>query len=63
MRRNLHCCLCGELRRPTQTPVQSFGNNVECISIKQHRPLLDGRWEESPLAGQRPEKRTSATAA
>jgi hypothetical protein len=46
--RTKHCCLCGEFRRPTQTPVAGFGNNVECISIKDHRPLREGRWETSP---------------
>lgn len=48
MGRNLHCCLCGELRRPTQKPVDSFGNDVECITIADHRPLQEGRWEVSP---------------
>lgn len=46
--RNAHCCLCGEPRRPTQAPVESFGNNVECLSIKDHRELKEGRWETSP---------------
>lgn len=45
--RNLHCCLCGEPRRMTQQPVESFGNN-EIITIKEHRPLKEGRWEASP---------------
>lgn len=48
MDRSAHCCLCGARRRPTQKPVESFGNNVECIQIKDHRPLQDGRWEVSP---------------
>ena len=46
-RRADHCCLCGEPRRPTQKPVESFGN-LECISIKDHRELREGRWENSP---------------
>jgi hypothetical protein len=45
---NLHCCLCGEARRPTQKPVESFGNNCECITVAEHRPLQEGRWEVSP---------------
>lgn len=48
MRRDFHCCLCGEPRRPTQKPVESFGNNCECIAIADHRPLQEGRWEVSP---------------
>lgn len=43
-----HCCLCGEPRRPTQQPVENFSNSIECISIGEHRPLQQGRWEESP---------------
>lgn len=46
--RTAHCCLCGQARRPTQKPVESFGNGVEFLSIKDHRPLQDGRWEVSP---------------
>lgn len=46
--RSAHCCLCGQPRRPTQRPVESFGNNHRLISIKDHRPLQAGRWEESP---------------
>ncbi len=46
--RSLHCCLCGAPRRPTQKPVESFGNNIECISVAAHRPLQEGRWEVSP---------------
>lgn len=48
MDRSLHCCLCGARRRATQKPVESFGNSVECISIADHRPLQEGRWEVSP---------------
>lgn len=48
MDRSLHCCLCGALRRPTQKPVESFGNSVECISMKDHRTLQEGRWEVNP---------------
>jgi hypothetical protein len=46
--RSAHCCLCGQPRKPTQKPVSSFGNNATCISIKDHRPLQAGRWEENP---------------
>jgi len=44
--RTLHCCLCGEPRRPTQKPVEGFSNNVECISIGKHRDLKPMRWED-----------------
>lgn len=43
-----HCCLCGERRRPTQAPVRSFGNDMPCIVMKEHRELKPGRAEESP---------------
>ena len=43
-----HCCLCGALRRPTQRPVETFGNGLECIEIGKHRELMTGRWEEAP---------------
>lgn len=43
-----HCCLCGAPRRPTQAPVGSFGNNVECLSIADYRPLQNERWEARP---------------
>lgn len=46
--RSLHCCLCGEPRKPTQRPVESFGNDCRIVQIKDHRSLKDGRWEESP---------------
>lgn len=46
--RTAHCCLCGAPRRPTQKPVDSFGNNLACITIGDHRPLQEGRWEISP---------------
>ena len=46
--RSAHCCLCGAPRRPTQKPIGSFGNNIECITIGDHRELRDGRWEASP---------------
>lgn len=46
--RSAHCCLCGALRRPTQKPVDSFGNNVAIVHLADHRPMLDGRWEERP---------------
>jgi hypothetical protein len=48
MSRSLHCCLCGELRRPTQKPVESFGNDIACIVIGDHRPLQEDRWEVNP---------------
>lgn len=47
MNRNF-CCLCGEPRRLTQAPVRSFGNEIECIVIKEHRELKPGRAEVSP---------------
>lgn len=43
-----HCCLCGEPRRPTQKPVESFGNNVAIVQMDQHREMKPGRWEQSP---------------
>lgn len=46
--RSAHCCLCGAPRRPTQKPVESFGNGVPIIQISDHRELREGRWEESP---------------
>lgn len=46
--RTLHCCLCGELRRPTQQPVSGFSNSCKSVTIGDHRPLQDGRWEISP---------------
>lgn len=46
--RNAHCCLCGEVRRPTQAPVESFGNGVPIIQMSEHRPMRGGRWEMSP---------------
>lgn len=46
--RSVNCCLCGAPRRPTQQPVASFGNNIECITIGDHRELKPGRWELSP---------------
>lgn len=46
--RSAHCCLCGALRRPTQAPVPSFGNDIECIVIGEHREIQEGRWEANP---------------
>lgn len=46
--RSAHCCLCGEPRRVTQSPVNSFDNGVECVTIGNHRELKPGRWEQSP---------------
>jgi hypothetical protein len=48
MDRTKNCCLCGEVRRPTQAPVESFSNKLQCITIGKHRELRDGRWEQSP---------------
>lgn len=45
--RNANCCLCGEVRRPTQAPVEGFSNNIECITMGDHRELKEGRWEVS----------------
>lgn len=46
--RSAHCCLCGEPRKPTQAPVASFGNGQCIIQMADHRPMQDGRWEQSP---------------
>lgn len=46
--RTKRCCLCGEPRRPTQKPVESFGNNCELVTMGKHRELKEGRWEVSP---------------
>jgi hypothetical protein len=46
--RSAHCCLCGALRRPTQAPVGSFGNDDHIVYIADHRPLQEGRWEDRP---------------
>lgn len=43
-----HCCLCGAPRRPTQQPVEDFGNGTPIINMARHRPMLDGRWEKEP---------------
>lgn len=43
-----HCCLCGAPRRPTQQPVESFGNGMVILNMAHHRPMLDGRWEKEP---------------
>lgn len=48
MIRSAHCCLCGEPRRPTQEPVESFGNGIPVIAMSEHREMKPGRWEESP---------------
>lgn len=42
------CCLCGAVRRPTQAPLGSFGNDQRVVHIGEHRPLQDGRWENKP---------------
>ena len=46
--RNAHCCLCGEVRRPTQAPVESFSNDGRIIQMCDHREMKEGRWEASP---------------
>lgn len=49
--RSAHCCLCGERRRPTQAPLSGFGNTESMdgvIRVADHRPMQDGRWEQSP---------------
>jgi hypothetical protein len=46
--RSAHCCLCGAPRRPTQKPVESFGNDIRIVQMADHRPMLEGRWEDSP---------------
>lgn len=48
MSRADHCCCCGEPRKPTQAPVQSFGNNSEIVTVRDFRELKPGRWEDSP---------------
>ena len=45
--RNAHCCLCGQPRRPTQAPMESFGNGCEVIHMADHRQLKPERWEVS----------------
>lgn len=46
--RSKHCCLCGEPRRPTQAPVEEFGNGLPIIHMDEHRDMKPGRWENSP---------------
>lgn len=46
--RSAHCCLCGEVRRPTQAPVASFGNDSRIIQMRYRREMKDGRWDSSP---------------
>jgi hypothetical protein len=46
--RSANCCLCGAPRRPTQRPVEGFGNDGRIISMADHRPMLPGRWEDRP---------------
>lgn len=43
-----HCCLCGESRRPTQAPVEGFGNSGRILQMAEHREMKDGRWEADP---------------
>lgn len=37
---NAICCLCGAPRRPTQAPVESFGNRLPIIQMRDHRDVL-----------------------
>jgi hypothetical protein len=46
--RSAHCCLCGVPRRPTHKPAESFGNDGRILIMNEHRPMLPGRWQESP---------------
>lgn len=46
--RSANCCLCGEPRRPTQKPVEGFGNEIEIVTMKNYREMKPGRWEDSP---------------
>jgi hypothetical protein len=46
--RSAHCCLCGEVRRPTQAPVEGFSNDSRIIQMAEHREMKEGRWEVSP---------------
>lgn len=46
--RSAHCCLCGALRRPTHKPSESYSNGSRILIMKEHRPMLEGRWEQSP---------------
>lgn len=46
--RTQYCCLCGEPRKPTQKPVESFNNRSEIVTIGKYRELKPGRWEVSP---------------
>lgn len=48
MSRADHCCLCGERRRPTHAPVESFGNSSRVLQMADHREMKEGRWETSP---------------
>lgn len=43
-----HCCLCGATRRPTQQPVEIFGNGTAILNMARHRPMLPDRWEKEP---------------
>lgn len=42
------CCCCGVARRPTQSPVSSFGNNCDLVAIKDHRTIDATHIEQSP---------------
>jgi hypothetical protein len=48
MSRNKNCCLCGAERHPSQKPSESLSNDVRMITMKEHRELKPGRWEDSP---------------
>lgn len=43
-----HCCLCGAPRRPTQHPVEEFGNGTSILNMARYRPMLPDRWEKEP---------------
>lgn len=34
------CCLCGAPRRPTHAPVESFGNRLPIIHMRDHREVM-----------------------
>lgn len=36
--KNTHCCQCGAIRKPTQQPVESFGDN-DVIVMERHRQI------------------------
>lgn len=46
--RTANCCLCGEPRKPTQKPVESFDNGTPIVYMHEHREMKPGRWEQQP---------------